>query len=291
MAGDVAFAREVGRGLEKDELPAYAPMLEAYHRAHAAELRAMLADLPLHPSDRVLDMACGAGTYTLWLAERVGPNGTVIGVDISAAYLAAAAARAAATPHGTCVSFQLGDIASLPFDEGTFDLVWCAQSMYSLPEPIAALRELRRVTRPGGVIAVFENDPLHQLVLPWPPELELAVREAQLRALAAGASEMARFFIGRDLCGAFAEAGLEGCTVTPYSTARHTPLSADERTYLRWYFDDLGCRARPYLVPEHRAWFDRLLDPASREYLLDQPDFYVTYIGMVARGYRSIGLA
>jgi SAM-dependent methyltransferase len=262
-------------------------MLAAYHRAHAAELRVMIAELPLRPGDRVLDMACGAGTYSVWLAERVGPHGTVVGVDISPAYLARARARASDSAHAARMSFQAGDIASLPFDDNSFDLVWCAQSMYSLPDPLSALSELRLVTRVGGTIAIFENDTLHQLVVPWPAELELAVRQAQLQALAERAPTTAKFFIGRDLCAVFAEAGLDKCIVRPYTSVRHAPLSTDEHTYLAWYFDDLAARARLYLEPGARAWFDQLLDPESDAYLLNRQDFYVIYVGMVARSVKG----
>jgi ubiquinone/menaquinone biosynthesis C-methylase UbiE len=272
-----------------DQLPTYAPMLAAFHRAHAAELRAMIAELPLRPGDRVLDMACGDGTYSVWLAERVAPYGAVTSVDISPAYLEQARTRADSSPHAAHMSFQIGDIASLPFDDNSFDLVWCAQSMYTLPDPLSALRELRRVARVGGTVAVFENDTLHQLVLPWPPALELAVRQAQLRALAARAPATAKFFIGRELCGNFAEADLDHCVVMPYTSVRHAPLSADDRSYLAWYFDDLAARARPYLDPETRAWFDHLLDSKSEAYLLDRRDFYVIYIGMVARAVKCGG--
>src|SRR6266540_6272412 len=178
-------------------LPAYAPMLAAYQRGHAAELRAMIAALPLQHGDRVLDMACGEGVYTCWLAERVGPNGRVHGVDISAAYLALARERAAATAQRDIMSFQTGNIDSLPFDDDTFDLVWCAQSMYTLTDSERALRELRRVTRQGGTVAIFENDTLHPLVLPSPAELELAVRAAQIRSINETTPSSAKFFIGR----------------------------------------------------------------------------------------------
>jgi ubiquinone/menaquinone biosynthesis C-methylase UbiE len=268
------------------DLPAYAPMLTAYHRAHVDELRAMIADLPLQPGDRVLDMPCGDGVYSVLLADRVGECGHVVGVDLSASYLELARSHADASAHGATICFQAGDIASLPFDDNSFDLIWCAQSMISLPDPPGALRELRRVVRPGGTLAVFENDTLHQIVLPWPAELELAVRQAQLRALAARTPTTGKYFIGRDLCGLFADAGLDRCLVTPYTSIRHAPLSDDERTYLAWYFDELGARARPYLQPDTVAWFERLVDPASKECLLDQPHFYAIYIGMVARGLK-----
>src|SRR5690242_19356768 len=98
------------RGHEPDDLPAYAPMLAAFQRAHAAELRRMLADLPLRPGDRVLDVACGEGVYTCWLAEHVAPDGLVNGVDLSAAYLARARARAAACRNSAIICFQKGTI-------------------------------------------------------------------------------------------------------------------------------------------------------------------------------------
>ena len=268
------------------DLPDYAPMLTAYHRGHAAELRAMVGDLPVQAGDCVLDMPCGDGAYTVLLAEKVGSSGSVVGVDLSASYLELARARADQSAEAARTRFQAGDIASLPFDDNTFDLIWCAQSMYSLPDPLGVLRELRRVVRPGGTVSVFENDTLHQILLPWPAELELAVRQAQLCSLVARAPAAAKFFIGRDLRSTFAAAGLKNSIVTPYTSIRHAPLSADERTYLAWYFADLGTHARPYLQPHVSAWFERLLDPTSADYLLDQPYFYVIYIDMVARGVK-----
>jgi SAM-dependent methyltransferase len=284
MEREAGFAREVGRGLSAEALPAYAPMLAAYHRAHRDELRAMVADLPLFPGDRVLDMACGDGAYSVWLAERVGRAGAVVGVDISPAYLAQARSHANASGWGKAITFRQGDIAELPFEDNSFDLAWCAQSMYSLPDPAAALRELRRVTRPGGHVAIFENDTLHQLVLPWPPDLELAVREAQLAALSDESPEAAKFFIGRDLRAALAEAGLADIHVSSYTTTRRAPLSPDERAYLSAYFDDLGHRARPRLDAHQQQQFDALFTPGSPDHLIDQPDFYVTYIDLVAYG-------
>src|SRR6476661_801921 len=76
------------------DLPDYAPMLTAYHRAHAAELRAMVDDLPVRAGDCVLDMPCGDGAYTVLLAEKVGSSGNVVGVDLSASYLKMARACA-----------------------------------------------------------------------------------------------------------------------------------------------------------------------------------------------------
>lgn len=278
-------SREPGPGPAADELPSYAPMLAAFHRAHARELRAMLADLPLRPGDRVLDLACGDGSYAVWLAELVGPAGAVSAVDLSPAFLELAAAAAAASPAGARVELRRADAYALPFPDGGFDLAWCAQSLFSLPDPVGALRELRRVTRPGGTVAVLEHDLLHQMVLPLPPELELAVRQAQLASMGAGNPEQGA--IGRDLRALFAAAGMPGCRLRPYSTARHAPLGPDEEAFLRWQLADLRDRSRPHLDAAQRLALDELVDPGSPAFLLRRPDFAVTYLDLVAVATRE----
>lgn len=286
MVPEIAeFGREAGRGLPAAELPAYAPMLAAYHRAHEPELRAVIADLPLRHGDRVLDLACGDGAYSCWLAERVGPGGEVVGVDLAPAYLALARAAAAAAPVGARVRFELADAYALPFADDSFDLAWCAQSMFSLPDPLGALRELWRVTRPGGSVAVFENDLLHPMILPWPADLELAVRGAHYAALDGSRGEQPA--VGRDLRSLFGEAGLVACRVRPYSVTRQAPLAADEATYLAWYLADMRAHARKGLAPAALAAFDALTDPASAQFMLGRPDFAVTYLDLLAVGQKA----
>jgi SAM-dependent methyltransferase len=263
-------------------------MLAAYQRSHAGELQAMIASLPLQPGDYVLDMACGAGTYTCWLADRVGPQGNVVGVDIDPTFLAVAGKAVAAAGGAERVSLCRSDIAGLPFDDNSFDLAWCAQSLYTLPDPLAALRELRRVVRPGGTVAVFENDTVHQIILPWPPDLELAVRQAQLQSFHEDSPSPERFYIGRDFCTAFHDIGIDDCRITAHTSVRHAPLDANERTFLAWYLHELSQRACPFLNPVLRARFKELIDPSSSAFMLNSPDFYVTYIDLLACGTKSL---
>lgn len=286
-ASTADFGREAGAGLSDDELPAYAPMLAAFHRTCASDLQKIIADLPIKPGARVLDMACGDGAYSLWLAERVGPTGSVIGVDRSTAYLDVAREQARSSPLSPIISFQQGDIAELPFADDSFDLVWCAHSLYSLPDPVAALHELRRVASVGGHVAILENDTLHHHLLPWPAELELAVRSAQLDALEAEVDGSGKFYIGRDLCRVFDMVDLSACCVTSYTIDHRAPLSADERIFLGAYLEDLGKRARPYMDVATRTAFDLLLRPYSSLYLLDRGDFFSSHLELVAVGTKQ----
>ncbi len=279
-----AFSQEVGAGLQKDALPAYAPMLASYHRACAAELQTIVAALPVQPGDRVLDMACGDGVYSVWLAEHVGASGSVVGVDIAPAYLEAAEERVRRSSYADRISLQAGSIDSLPFPDDQFDLAWCAHSLYSLPDPVAALRELRRVVRPGGTVAILENDTLHHMLLPWPAELELAIRKAQLEVLEAETQLTGKFYIGRNLRMTFDLAELTQCSIKTYTINRAAPLSQDEQTFLQGYLTDLRQRAEPRLEPAARQAFDMLLDPQSEVFLMARPDFFMSVLEIVACG-------
>jgi SAM-dependent methyltransferase len=280
-----SFVSEPSAGRATDDLPAYARMLTAYHRSRAAELHAIIATLPLGLDSHVLDVACGDGCYSRWLAERAGQ---VVGVDLCAAYLDLAVQRCTGAINASRISFGRADAATLPFIDGCFDLVWCAQSFFSLPDARASLREMVRVTRSAGHIAILENDTLHQILLPWPAELELAVRQAQFQALASqcGPRAIDKFYIGRNLCGLLRECGITRCEMHTFPIERRAPLSADEELFLGLYFADLREGAWPYLNAAAQTAFDRLFDPCSASYLLRQPDFYLTHLETLAIGQR-----
>src|ERR1043165_3807866 len=115
-----SVAHETAAGQAADQLPGYARMLDAYHRSRAAELRAIIATLPLRSDSRVLDVACGDGCYSHWLGQRARP---VIGVDLCAAYLDLAVRSGTAAEYAHRISFGRADVARLPFKDGSFDLV------------------------------------------------------------------------------------------------------------------------------------------------------------------------
>jgi ubiquinone/menaquinone biosynthesis C-methylase UbiE len=264
------------------KLPRYAPTLMAHHRAFARELRALIEGLPLRPGDRVLDLACGDGVYTRWLAERVGEGGRVLAVDLSPAFLDLARRAVCDDRFSDRVTFAIGDLRHLPIPDDAFDLVWCAQSLYSLPDPVDALRRMKCAARPGGVVAVFENDELHHVLLPWPVEVELALRRAELAALSKLSKEPQKFYVGRHLRPTFRAAGLADCRHRTWTIDRQAPLGPDDREYFARYLADLRKKASPHLSGEVGEEFERLVDPDSPAYLLDGPDFAVTCLNHLA---------
>lgn len=105
--------------------------------------------------EHVLDLACGTGIVARRIAPYLGPDGRVLGLDISADMLAVANRQA--PPPGAPITWVQGEAASLP--EGPFDLVTCQQGVQFFADRAAALRETRRVLRPGGrcVLNVFRD--------------------------------------------------------------------------------------------------------------------------------------
>ena len=109
----------------------------------------------LEPGQRVLDLATGTGLLALEAARRVGPGGSVTGLDLSAGMLAQARAKAAGLEQ---VTFMQGDAETLPFGDGDFDRVLCSSALVLMSDVPAALREWARVLRRGGLLAFDAPD-------------------------------------------------------------------------------------------------------------------------------------
>ncbi|HYO03383.1 MAG TPA: methyltransferase domain-containing protein [Mycobacterium sp.] len=116
------------------------------------EDRRKLRLLGIRPGDTVLDVACGPGNTTRTLVEEVGPDGLAIGVDSSPTMLAQAVRE---TTPGSQVGYVRGDAVDLPFADGTFDAISCYGALYLMADPFGSLREMVRVSKPGGRIAVL----------------------------------------------------------------------------------------------------------------------------------------
>ena len=133
---------------------------------------AYLADR-LSPGTEVLDVGCGPGTITIDIAERVAP-GRVVGLDAAAD--AIAAARSAADDAGvTNLELATGDVYALEHADDSFDVVHAHQVLQHVADPVAALREMRRVCRPDGVVGgTGQHLPGHELVPRLPGARPLA---------------------------------------------------------------------------------------------------------------------
>ncbi|WP_327181691.1 class I SAM-dependent methyltransferase [Streptomyces sp. NBC_01334] len=112
---------------------------------------AAVGRLGLRAGARVLDAGCGTGRALTPLRAAVGPSGVVVGADLTPAMLAAAV-RAG---RGRAGRLMLADVTALPFRSASLDAVFAAGLIAHLPRPEENLRELARVVRPGGTLALF----------------------------------------------------------------------------------------------------------------------------------------
>jgi SAM-dependent methyltransferase len=125
--------------------------------------------LELAPGHRVLDLATGVGAMGVRL-QRASPGAHVVGVDLSADQLAASRRNHPALPVAR------GDATRLPFADGTFDRVHCSWLLEHVPAPVAVLREVRRVLKPGGFCLFVEVDNATFAVTPASHDVDEVLR-------------------------------------------------------------------------------------------------------------------
>ena len=109
----------------------------------------------LRPGLRILDFGCGPGTISMGLAEVVDP-GELHGIDVEATQIDLARAAAQAGGHANA-TFRVGDVTDLPFDDDSFDVAHCHAVLMHVPDTPAVLAEVKRVLKPGGLIACRES--------------------------------------------------------------------------------------------------------------------------------------
>lgn len=136
------------------------------HRRRTAEDSATYLLPHLKPGLSVLDIGCGPGTITADLAARVAP-GSVTAVDQAADVLAVARTEAEHRKLSN-VAFATADVQRLEFPDDTFDVVHAHQVLQHVADPVLALREMRRVCAPGGIVAARDAD---YAGFAWYPEL------------------------------------------------------------------------------------------------------------------------
>ena len=132
---------------------------EGMEREHHPRALQALEQLPLLPDQRVLDLGCGNGWATRWLADATAPGGRAVGVDLSAEMLA----RARAADDSGRTSFVRAPFDGLPEPDRSFDAAFSMEAIYYAKPLEAALKEIARVLRPGGFVMLcmdfFQENP------------------------------------------------------------------------------------------------------------------------------------
>lgn len=193
------------------------PPQAIHHELRTAEnsagyLLATLAELhKANPSLKLLDVGAGSGTISATLAKAIQPDGHVTATDIKADILPRA--KAVADMAGvTNIDYQQADVlGGLPFEDSTFDVTHCHQVLAHLARPADAIREMLRVTKPGGIVAAREGDLETECVWPDLPGLaRFHTLTASFIRMAGGSPKA-----GRQLLSWALQAGVRREQVTP----------------------------------------------------------------------------
>ena len=140
------------------------------HARRRAEVDAWFLLPRLSAGMSLLDVGCGPGTITVGLARAVAP-GEVTGIDLSEDVLAQAREHAESEAVDN-LTFEFGDVYQLDYEDGVFDIVYANQLLQHLTDQPRALREMRRVLKPDGLLTVRDTD--YATMAPWPkfPEFD-----------------------------------------------------------------------------------------------------------------------
>ncbi len=245
------------------------------HPLRGSTLRTVIEQLRLPSGSRGLDAGCGIGLQCSLLAEVVGPNGHVTGLDVSPEFLNRGREIAKEAGLSEQISFQQGDVANLPFDNNTFDWAWSADCVgYGPWEPLPLLKELARVVKPSGTVSISAWS--SENLLPGYPRLE-----ARLRATSAG---IAPFVNGKkpethflQALSWFRKLGLKEPKAKVFADSFYAPLSREIRKALVSLFDMRWPDAELELSPDDQREFRRLCLPDSPEFILNLPDYYAFF--------------
>jgi arsenite methyltransferase len=258
--------------------------LDAHFLAMQPEYEEMLRWVGIQPNWTVLDAACGGGSFLPLMIELVGAGGKVSAVDLAPENVKTVKAKVAPKKWSTVASVDIGSVLALPYDNQSFDAVWCANTMQYLSEEEVgrAITEFRRVVRSGGLVAIKDYDPTGQQVLPWHYSLGLRRYEAMAR----GGSQNDQGLLRTPYLSQYMRAaGLVDVRQKPTLMVRSPPLRDVEKRFLSDLLRFFAAQAAQTDLPlEEKAIWQKGGDLDSPEHILNHPDFQYRAIQTVFVG-------
>ncbi len=260
--------------------------LMTHHRSKAPEREQMIRDLQIKPASLVVDAGCGPGLWIPLLAQAIGPEGHIIGVDISTEALVMAQRHNADQWYQSQVQYKQATLERLPIRPGTADMIFSANVSQYLPDPVHTFAAMGRHLAPGGRLALKDIDFGTMRFYNIDAELQARVLQARERWEQRRVEQGFAFedsWVGSKLAGYLRAAGYEEVQEKSYLIRRQYPLSRDFRCYLQGIAEWFVCEGAPPLDGEDlKNWLHCFLDGVDN--LLDQDTFMSEEIEFVVTG-------
>lgn len=245
-------------------------------------LRSVIQQVQLPQGSHGLDAGCGIGLQTPLLADAVGAQGHITGLDLMPELLTYGESMVARAGLSERITFRHGNVSDLPFDNDTFDWAWSADCIgYPAAELTPLLQELMRVVKPGGSVHILAWS--SQQVLPGYPLLEARLNGTCSAYIPFLKDKPPQQNFMRAL-GCFHVAGLEDASAQTIVSNVQSPLSSGQRTALLSLFEMLWGEQQPEVSAEDWADYERLCKPGSADLILDILDYYAFFTYTMFQG-------
>lgn len=246
-----------------------------HHQSKAHERRQMIRDLHLKRGSFVIDAGCGPGLWTPLLAQAVGPNGHILGIDISAEALITAQSRSTNTWYRRQIQYKQARLEQLPVDYGAVDLIFSANVSQYLPDPVTTFAAMGPYLKPEGRLVIKDIDFGSMRFHTIDPGLQARVFQArerwELTRVAQGYS-FEDSWVGSKLAGYLRAAGYKDVQEKTYRIIRRYPLPQNFRFYLQGIGEWFVSENAPYLSREDVTQWLHCFSNAAQN-VLDQETF------------------
>lgn len=259
--------------------------LDTHFLAMQPEYDEMLMWVGLESGWHVLDAACGGGSFLPLMTELIGVDGKVSAIDIAPENIEIVNDRVEESNWAAPVETRVGSILELPYDDDSFNAVWCANTIQYLSdqELTRMLAEVRRVTRPGGIIGIKEFDPTALQIQPTTPTLIVHLYEALCHQ---GNEYFCNLLRTIDTPIWMRNSGLERIRQRPTLIVRRQPIDVHLRDVLTEFFQYCSQLAKnANLSKEEADMWNELADMGSPKHIFNDSEFLFRSIQTVFVGY------
>jgi ubiquinone/menaquinone biosynthesis C-methylase UbiE len=249
--------------------------LVTHHQSKARERNQMIRDLNLALGSFVVDAGCGPGLWTPLLSRAIGPEGRILGIDISTEALVTAQRRSTNAWYCQQVQYRRAILEKIPLEHSTVDLIFSANVSQYLSKPIETFAAMGPYLKRGGRLAVKDIDFGTMRFHNIDPGLQARIFQARERWESDRVEHGYAFedsWVGSKLAGYLRQAGYKDVQERAYHIVRHYPLQENFRFYLRGIAEWFVCEEAPYLSDEDVTnWLQCFLD--EKENVLQQENF------------------